>query len=439
MRIPASRTLLAVVVVVVLVTGTTAAVGADSSPHAASASTVAPASLTGTPLVADPAPTQRTTADMAARETRIRISLQANQDARWTVTVRYHFTDSNQTQAFETVGQRFVDGEVGPTPGLFESYARETNRTVDREMQIVDVDRTWVVLDDPATDREAVVAAGELKLTFVWTAFLERDGDSLVLGDALSTADGETWLRTLQANQTLEVSTPDGYTVSDTPGASVTLRDNAVVIDGPRAFDATDQVAVVYTPTAGGTTPWALLAGALVVSAVVIAGGLLGYRRLGEDGGESDNTERDGPGDDDATTDASSSVESTSDDEPSESSAPSSADGIDLSLLSDEERVERLLEINGGRMRQAAIVDETGWSDAKVSQLLSAMAADDRVEKLRLGRENLISLPAAAHDGTIGDERNGGDRSDGTASADGDDTAAGGDDTAAGGDIDGST
>ncbi len=44
-------------------------------------------------------------------------------------------------------------------------------------------------------------------------------------------------------------------------------------------------------------------------------------------------------------------------------------------------------------MRQADIVSDTGWSDAKVSQLLSKMAQDDRVEKLRLGRENLISLP----------------------------------------------
>jgi uncharacterized membrane protein len=44
-------------------------------------------------------------------------------------------------------------------------------------------------------------------------------------------------------------------------------------------------------------------------------------------------------------------------------------------------------------MRQADIVAETGWSDAKVSQLLSAMADEGRVEKLRLGRENLISLP----------------------------------------------
>ena len=68
-------------------------------------------------------------------------------------------------------------------------------------------------------------------------------------------------------------------------------------------------------------------------------------------------------------------------------------DEVDVELLSDEERVERLLDRNGGRMKQASIVKETGWSNAKVSQLLSAMEDDDRIDKLRIGRENLISFP----------------------------------------------
>ncbi|MFT4890965.1 MAG: putative membrane protein, partial [Halobacteriales archaeon] len=67
--------------------------------------------------------------------------------------------------------------------------------------------------------------------------------------------------------------------------------------------------------------------------------------------------------------------------------------GIDPELLSDEERVERLLERNGGRMKQGDIVKETGWSNAKVSQLLSSMAEEERINKLRIGRENLITLP----------------------------------------------
>ena len=53
----------------------------------------------------------------------------------------------------------------------------------------------------------------------------------------------------------------------------------------------------------------------------------------------------------------------------------------------------RLLEANDGRMKQGTIVEETGWSNAKVSQLLSAMDEADDIEKLRIGRENLISLP----------------------------------------------
>jgi len=68
-------------------------------------------------------------------------------------------------------------------------------------------------------------------------------------------------------------------------------------------------------------------------------------------------------------------------------------DGVDPDLLSDEERVIRLIERNGGRMKQANIVTETGWSNAKVSQLLSSMDEDGRINKLRIGRENLISLP----------------------------------------------
>jgi hypothetical protein len=72
---------------------------------------------------------------------------------------------------------------------------------------------------------------------------------------------------------------------------------------------------------------------------------------------------------------------------------PDDDDEIDEELLSDEERVLRLLEGNGGRMKQANIVTETGWSNAKVSQLLSGMHDDEEIQKLRIGRENLIALP----------------------------------------------
>jgi len=61
-------------------------------------------------------------------------------------------------------------------------------------------------------------------------------------------------------------------------------------------------------------------------------------------------------------------------------------------LLSDEDRVLHLLDENDGRMKQVAIVEETEWSKSKVSMLLSDMEDEGQISKLRLGRENIISL-----------------------------------------------
>jgi len=52
----------------------------------------------------------------------------------------------------------------------------------------------------------------------------------------------------------------------------------------------------------------------------------------------------------------------------------------------------RLLESNGGRLPQSDIVEETDWSKAKVSRLLSKMEDDGQIKKINLGRKNLIAL-----------------------------------------------
>lgn len=64
----------------------------------------------------------------------------------------------------------------------------------------------------------------------------------------------------------------------------------------------------------------------------------------------------------------------------------------DPELVTDEDRVRRLLERNDGRMRQAAIAEELEWSASKTSRVVSGMADEETVEKLRIGRENVIDL-----------------------------------------------
>lgn len=63
--------------------------------------------------------------------------------------------------------------------------------------------------------------------------------------------------------------------------------------------------------------------------------------------------------------------------------------------LTNEERIVQLLQSNEGRMRQTRIVEDTDWSKSKVSMLLSDMETDGTISKLRVGRENIISLPGA--------------------------------------------
>lgn len=66
-------------------------------------------------------------------------------------------------------------------------------------------------------------------------------------------------------------------------------------------------------------------------------------------------------------------------------------DGSVSEPLTDENRIMQLLSESDGRLRQSAIVSETGWSKSKVSRLLSRMEDDGKITKITVGRENLIT------------------------------------------------
>ncbi|MFA9515665.1 hypothetical protein ACERIT_00335 [Halopenitus sp. H-Gu1] len=362
----------------------------------------------------------------ATPETEFRIDLQSTRDADWTVIVRYELATENETTAFERVAGRFKSGEVGPSAELYVNLAAGAAEASGREMEIVDVQRE-AAIDRGIDLAGSEGAVGELRLSFTWTEFLREEGEQLVLDDAFRTADDETWLQSLGENQRMVIQPPEEYQVDSFPGIGLSLEDRAVVIEGPRTFEPDDRIAVVYSPTSQpvSSPPWLLLAGAVVLGSLVIAWGLWIYRRSGDEEsplerptgapdsaaerptgetgvGKTEAGEKTGAPDEGlAGSFEEAATEEEAETEPEEAHEP------DLSLLSDEERVERLLEDRGGRMRQATIVEETGWSDAKVSQLLSAMAEEGRIEKLRLGRENLISLPdqAPEEDGEDGSNR----------------------------------
>jgi uncharacterized membrane protein len=335
-------------------------------------------------------------ASLAAESTTLEVSLQPDGDARWSVSATYDLATPEQADTFRTVADRFRRDETAQL-GLsaFRTAARTSGAATGREMAITDVERSA----SPAAAIEN--GTGRLTLSFTWTNFGRVEDDRLVVGDVL-TAGGGTWLRHLGSNQTLVLRPPSGYAVLSASSDAPAPQNGTLVWEGPTTFGA-DGFTVTFTGEAGGpagpggdggSALWLVIAtlalGALVFVAVrrrdaAISTILEAPRPDGEDGERDEQSSK--------ASQTGASPEGEAGGEDGEGSESDEDDGIDEELLSDEERVERLLERNGGRMKQATIVKETGWSNAKVSQLLSSMDEAGRIDKLRIGRENLISLP----------------------------------------------
>jgi hypothetical protein len=325
----------------------------------------------------------------ARDETQLHVSLRENGNARWNVTAQFVLRNENETAAFRELSSSYENGnaDVGPSTATFERIAERAAAETGREMKIENVSRSGHVDDNRSV--------GVLSLSFTWTNFTQIDERKIVVGDVFWLGS-ETWLPGLNEDQTLVFAAPDTHQITSASPSNAHLSDGRVLrYEGPQTFGSGD-FAVTYSPKNTVTTTTAERfpdlsdgSGLLVLFFLFGVGGVGVYawsQRRGADpvgnaeghdgrsptAPEREDLDRGADADDEAD---------EADDEPV------------TELLSDEERVLRLLRDNDGRMKQAQIVKETNWSNAKVSQLLSKMSDDGDVDKLRIGRENLITLP----------------------------------------------
>ncbi|MFB6109444.1 MAG: helix-turn-helix transcriptional regulator [Halodesulfurarchaeum sp.] len=305
------------------------------------------------------------------------VEIQETGDAVWTVRTSYRLETAADRAAFEKLAAEYeASGSVGPSVAVFERAAARVAETTGRNMAITNVTRTSSVI-------EGENVTGTLRLTFTWTNFAVVSESQI----SVKTAFG-AWFGDLEPRQTLTIEPPPGYRVQ-TATPSTELMNGALHWEGPQSFEANEPTVVFEKVTipGAGLRPTTVLAGVVIL---VLGGIFVGWRAgalsVGSASREGTN-EADSPG-----PAPSGEPEPADSGETAEPTEPEGGES-ESELLSDEERVERLLRENDGRMKQARIVEETRWSNAKVSQLLSAMAEEGRIEKLRIGRENLISLP----------------------------------------------
>lgn len=317
----------------------------------------------------------------------IEIWIDGDGDANISVYKYFALDDDEDRTAFEQLTEKFENGEASDelSAEVFERLAADAENETDREMEITDVER----------ESEATNSTGTLRLNFVWEGFADAENDSIEIGDVFLIEE-ESWLPSLSADQRLVIHSPEGYAVEN---AETPVNNGVLVWEGPTTFED-DELEATFVPSGQVSEGFSLLTiglGLGLVSMIVLFIFLLSQRRderpltamaASDDRGwatlltpATDRTEERPPEPEPAFADP---------EQPE--SDPDPFAGVDEELLSDEERVVRLLEANDGRMKQANIVTETDWSNAKVSQLLSAMAERDEIEKLRIGRENLITL-----------------------------------------------
>ncbi|ELZ18252.1 hypothetical protein C478_01300 [Natrinema thermotolerans DSM 11552] len=364
----------------------------------------------------------------------IRVRITDDGNARWTIENRFLVTNDTEAETFRNYSDAVVSGDHEEPYDLraFERTVDDVADSTGRDMSVEnagwDDPRIEPLEADGEQSSDGNARVGVISYSFTWTNFAVVDGDRIYVGDAFRT-DDTLLFSVLNSWQRLVIEPPDNYGFVDVPTGT---ENGALVWNGPYEFDETGLEITILrgadtNPESPGTDGsnsllptgmWGWLIAVGIVLVVLAAGGYFVVRRTDrvnpsavvpsleriEPSAWLGRRERptDTPGE---ITDETKETDATPEPaaEPTVAAGTESGthlefeepvgDAVDPELLSDEERVLRMLKQNGGRMKQASIVSETGWSNAKVSQLLSQMDDDDEIEKLRIGRENLITLP----------------------------------------------
>jgi acetolactate synthase regulatory subunit len=289
---------------------------------------------------------QRITPDTVVMD----VEVHENGTASWEVVYRTRLDDAESTAAFESYE---ADVENNST-AYSKQFVERMTGTIASAEQATGREMEGRNFDVRAEVREFPQRYGIVVYSFQWTGFADTSGETVAVGDALSGLF-------LNEKTRLLVSWPEGYDATAMRPEPDERRNGTAVWIGPTDF-AGDEPRLLLEPPATGPVdlPWRPLAvgvGTLALVGAALVGGAWLYR----------NRTRE--------------EVSTSASDPPED------------LLSNEERVLRLLERRGGRVKQKAVVNEFDWTEAKTSQVVGSLREQGKIESFRLGRENVLALP----------------------------------------------
>ena len=338
--------------------------------------------------------------------TTFQVTLYQNGSAKWAILYRTPLANDTEQQQFEEFAREFEQSEQP----LYQNFVEQSTlltqygtNVTGRNMSATNYDRSATV--DPLQN------TGTVRMSFRWRNFAVVEGDAVVVSDVF---DGGFYIGPSQSfvfERGPELAFADVQPAPASQSAPDSLENSeSVTWNGEQSFndrrpyvelqprETGQSASAEQRTTADDDTPAEAAGGpswmlpAAIVGLIVVAGGVAAWRSgalggvLGTDDDEPPAATASATGGTEQPSTTSSGDAMADTDTPDEPAVP------DEELLTDSDRVRKLLEENGGRMKQVDIVDSTDWSKSKVSMLLSDMEDDGDISKLRVGRENIISL-----------------------------------------------
>ena len=263
------------------------------------------------------------------------IQVQSDGSADWTI---MQFSNANATvDSWDMFQQKVFD--------LVDVASTLTHRSMSIDVNSLQINTT-VISDSKTTE-----------YSFKWQNFTILRGNELVLGDVFLVND---FFKHLYGDAALEINYPSILTVKAVSPAPYSQQNSELLWSRTQDLTSNDVniVLVDSNQTATNDNSWQLYGVLIILSAAGIVLVLLGFylnkRR------KNNNT----------TT----ALEDVS------------------PLVSEEEKVLRLLKSSGGSMRQSQITGQCHFSKAKTSQLLSLLEKRGNITRYKSGRDKIVTL-----------------------------------------------
>jgi hypothetical protein len=336
--------------------------------------------------------------DTDATVTRIRVL--PNGTAEWSLTIRMQLDSEEAEERFAAFEEEFAANR-----STFVDNYREPRVDAISDAENLTGREMTATGFDAETGTEAVVRErGFVTYQYRWVGFAPVEDGVVRAGDVFESG------LFVEENGILVVESPDGYEVTTVEPEPDETGESELRWEGPVSFsdrrpsvafapsddpgDTTDGTAD-DTPgdttadgddspgddgSDGGLSTGPVLFGTAGIAVLIGAGAFYLHRRR----------QHPDPEDTPAAGDVTDGVATGSETATGAEAATDSDEMPDLAT--DEDRVLAALEAEDGRMKQSELADQLDWSPSKTSRVLSDMADEGEIEKLRIGRENVIDL-----------------------------------------------